>query len=72
MELLEELPGRIEAMEQEQNKIYEKMADESFYRDGGSEVVMARDRLSELERLLETAYGRWEELETIRETFGKR
>jgi len=69
---LEELPGRIEAMEQEQEQIYEKMADESFYRDGGSEVAKARDRLNELERFLETAYGRWEELETILEAFGKR
>ena len=69
---LEELPGRIEAMEQEQKQIYEKMADESFYRDGGNEVAVARARLSELEQLLETAYGRWEELETVREEAGKK
>jgi ATP-binding cassette subfamily F protein uup len=66
---LEELPGRIEAMEQEQKQIYEKMADESFYRDGGNEVAMARARLTELEQLLETSYSLWEELETVREEY---
>jgi len=69
---LEDLPGRIEAMEQEQKQIYEKMADESFYRDGGSEVARAGARLTELEQQLENAYGRWEELETVREEYGKR
>ena len=69
---LEDLPGRIEAMEQEQKQIYEKMADESFYRDGGSEVALVKARLNELEQLLETAYGRWEELETVREETGRK
>ena len=48
------------------------MADESFYRDGGSEVARAGARLTELEQQLENAYGRWEELETVREEYGKR
>jgi ATP-binding cassette subfamily F protein uup len=66
---LEELPGRIEALEQEQKQLYEAMADESFYRDDGNAAARAGARLGELEQLLEEAYGRWEELETVREEY---
>ena len=68
---LEELPGLIETLEQEQKQLYGKMADETFYRNAGNEVAMAKARLDELEKLLEKAYDRWEELETLREEFGK-
>jgi len=68
---LEELPGRIETLEQEQKQLYVKMADESFYRDDGKEVAGAKARLGELEQLLEKSYSRWEELETLREEFSK-
>jgi ATP-binding cassette subfamily F protein uup len=67
--VLEELPGRIEALEQEQKQLYEAMADESFYRDDGNAAARAGARLGELEQLLEEAYGRWEELETVREEY---
>ena len=69
---LKELPGRIETLEQEQKQLYEKMADESFYKDDGNAVAGARARLGELEQLLEEAYGRWEKLETVREEYEKR
>jgi ATP-binding cassette subfamily F protein uup len=69
---LEELPGRIETLEQEQTKLYEKMADKSFYKSDGNEVAMANARLGELEKLLGEAYARWEELETVREEYEKR
>jgi ATP-binding cassette subfamily F protein uup len=69
---LEELPGRIETLEQEQTQLYEKMADESFYKGEGNEVARAKARLGELEQLLEEAYGRWEELETVREEYDKK
>jgi ATP-binding cassette subfamily F protein uup len=64
---LEELPGRIETLEQEQAQLYEKMTDEAFYRDDGNEVARAKARLGELEKLLKNAYGRWEELEIVQE-----
>jgi len=66
---LEELPGRIEALEQEQKQLYEAMADESFYNDDGNAAARAGARLGELEQLLEEAYGRWEKLETVREEY---
>ena len=48
------------------------MADESFYKGEGNEVVRAKARLGELEQLLEEAYERWEELETVREEYLKK
>jgi ATP-binding cassette subfamily F protein uup len=71
---LEELPDRIETLEQEQRLLYETMADEAFYRDNGGAAAAARagTRLHELELLLQEAYSRWEELETVREEFIKK
>ena len=69
---LEELPGRIETLEKEQKLLYEAMADESYYRDDGKAAAQAGTRLNELAQMLEEAYGRWEELESIREEFGRK
>jgi len=69
---LEDLPGRIEILEQEQRHLYEAMADGSFYRDNGGAAARAGARLHELELLLQEAYNRWEELETVREEFIKK
>jgi ATP-binding cassette subfamily F protein uup len=69
---LEELPGRIETLEREQKHLYETMADESFYRADGNAAAKAGARLGELEQLLQAAYGRWAELESVREEFEKK
>ncbi len=69
---LEDLPGRIETLEQEQKQLYETMANESFYKDDGNKVARAKARLGELEQLLEETYDRWEELETVREEYVKK
>ena len=69
---LEELPGRIETLELEQNHLFETMADESFYRDDRKAAARAGARLGELEQLLKDAYSRWTELETVREEFEKK
>jgi len=69
---LEELPGLIETLEQEQKQLYETMAAESFYRGDGNDVAGARARLGELEQLLDKACGRWEELETVHEEYLKK
>jgi ATP-binding cassette subfamily F protein uup len=66
---LEGLPADIGTMEEEQQKLYEAMADQTFYQGDGAEVAKAKARLAELEKLLVTAYGRWEELETVREEY---
>jgi ATP-binding cassette subfamily F protein uup len=66
---LEGLPEEIGAMEEEQQRLYDLMADQVFYQGDGGEVARARARLAELEVLLAGAYRRWEELETVREQY---
>jgi len=69
---LEALPGLIETLEQEQKRLYETMADVSTYRDVDNGAARTGARLGELEQQLQKAYGRWAELETVREEYGKK
>lgn len=69
---LEDLPGRMQSLEEEQGQLYQAMADESFYRDDKNAAARAAARLGELEKLLKQAYGRWEELENVREEYLKK
>ena len=64
---LEELPGRIEALEAEKDELQGKLADPTFYRgsEGGVSEYVAR--LEEIERELTEAYERWEFLESLPE-----
>ncbi len=62
---LEQLPGRIEALEEEQAALHASMADPEVYRRGdGAEITRAKTRLAEIEQLLEESYERWQELES--------
>jgi len=67
---LDALPGIIERLEQEQKGIYAQMADPNFYKASGDTLPDMRIRLDEIEKDLKTAYGRWEELEEIKELSG--
>ncbi len=60
----EQLQPRIEALEAEQTELYEKMGDPDFLRDKDS-MVAAKARLEELEADIDTAYERWEYLESL-------
>lgn len=62
---LESLPQKIEAMEAEQQEIYDSMADPEFYQKESSLISQTKVRMEKLEQSLATAYVRWEELETI-------
>ncbi|MEM1180544.1 MAG: ATP-binding cassette domain-containing protein [Acidobacteriota bacterium] len=63
---LESLPGRIEALEEEQGQLHTELADPEIYkRDGGAAVATARTRLEAVDAELEAAYERWTELEEI-------
>ena len=62
---LETLPQKIEAMETEQQEIYNSMADPSFYRQESALIIQAKARIEELEQSLAIAYKRWEKLEAI-------
>ena len=62
---LERLPGTIEELEREQGELHGLMADPDIYRrDDGAAIARAKERLAEIEGQLETAYERWEELES--------
>jgi ATP-binding cassette subfamily F protein uup len=62
---LGELPGRIETLEAEKQRLFARMASPSFYASRGEEVARARQDLEELEAALQAAYARWVELETL-------
>ncbi len=58
---LEELPGKISALEAEQASISAKLADSEFYKKATPEdVKMLNDRFAEIDELLLAALERWE------------
>ncbi|HEY8354793.1 MAG TPA: ATP-binding cassette domain-containing protein [Methylophilaceae bacterium] len=61
---LEALPGKIEALEQEQAAIHATLSDPAVYRDHPEVVKTAQQRLAEIEDALMQALERWEELES--------
>ena len=63
------MPARIEEMEVEQQKLYDTMADQTFYQGDGTAVAQAKARLEELEGLLAADYRCWEELEACQEEY---
>jgi len=63
---LAELPARIESLESEQSELQGRMADPALYQGDSGEVVRVKERLTEVESILEDAYARWETLEARR------
>jgi ATP-binding cassette subfamily F protein uup len=61
---LERLPRQIETLEAEIENIHSRMSDPAFYQLAGDEIADTRKRLSGMEDELQTAYRRWEELES--------
>ena len=61
---LEALPKRIEALEQEQKEIAERLTDATLYRDQPQEVKRLQLRLTKIEEETESILMRWEELES--------
>jgi ATP-binding cassette subfamily F protein uup len=62
---LESLPDRIASLEAELAAFHEKLADPEFYRNAGADVSHFTAQLHAIERELEEAYARWEELEAL-------
>ena len=60
---LEQLPARIAALEEEQQRIGAQLADGALYRDAPEEAKRLNARAGELEEELLTALERWEALE---------
>lgn len=62
---LEQLPSRIEALEQEKHDLFHSMADPKVYEQSGG-VAAVQARLASVEQELTQAYDRWAELEERR------
>jgi ATP-binding cassette subfamily F protein uup len=59
------LPGQIEALEQEQQQLYDALSDPKLYQENGAHVARIQARLDELAKALEAAYERWMFLEAL-------
>jgi ABC transport system ATP-binding/permease protein len=61
---LEGLPARIDALEEEQRALNERIAGPDFYKEGAEAIRLALARADQIERELVEAYARWEELDS--------
>jgi ABC transport system ATP-binding/permease protein len=64
---LEQLPARIEALEQRLAKLAEAMNDPGFYRRDSAGIAAHHADVAEAQEALEAAYARWEALEAAEE-----
>ncbi|MDM1721748.1 ribosomal protection-like ABC-F family protein [Acinetobacter towneri] len=62
---LEQLPGEIEALEQEQAELSEKLADGSWFVTDAEVATKASQRLAEIDEELLEKLERWDELENL-------
>jgi ATP-binding cassette subfamily F protein uup len=60
---LNELPGQIEKLETEIDKISQQMSEPDFFKCAREQVQKTENRLSELQNMLSHCYERWEILE---------
>jgi ATP-binding cassette subfamily F protein uup len=62
---LQKLPQQIEELETAIDELHSQMADPGFYREDGDKVAAAKQKLETLETDLESAFNRWQELDSI-------
>jgi len=62
---IQELPRKIDALESEQKKLVAIVSDPLFYKKQKEEIAAVKSDLDRIERDIEAAYRRWEELESI-------
>ena len=62
---LHSLPQKIEALESRQTELSATLSDPLFYKKEKSEIAAVKSELDRIEREIETAYRRWEELEAL-------
>ncbi|HAV76607.1 MAG TPA: ABC transporter ATP-binding protein, partial [Anaerolineae bacterium] len=60
---LEDIPKRIEGLENEQNQLTVKMEAPGFYQQDGAVITQAVERLEQIHDELSRLYHRWGELE---------
>ncbi|MGR3301895.1 MAG: ATP-binding cassette domain-containing protein [Candidatus Scalindua sp.] len=61
------LPGRIEALEAEQDRLHQTMSDPLFYQTHKDEIVNTKARLSTVDTELASTYQLWETLEKLQQ-----
>ena len=61
---LEEIPAKIEQLETERATINQQLAEVNIYKSQPEKVNILQNRLTEIERLLESHLARWETLDT--------
>ena len=61
---LEQLPGRVESLEQQIEELGQRMNDPAFFRGDPDEITRSGQTLARLQAELDTAYARWQELES--------
>ena len=64
-EALKNLPGMIEQMEAERNRITQAMQDPSYYRNPENDPMKDQAELERLELEISKSYEEWEELEAL-------
>jgi ATP-binding cassette subfamily F protein uup len=65
---LETLPALIEKLEVDIDALHVAMTQPDFYQQAKDNITLAQSRLAEWQKELETAYARWEALETLRDS----
>ena len=61
---LQEIPGRITALEAELDELHRQMADANFYKGAPADIQAATARSAEIPSELDRLYARWSELES--------
>jgi ATP-binding cassette subfamily F protein uup len=62
---LAELPAKIEALEAEQQALFDAMSAENFFKQSKAAITAVRERLKAVEKAITAAYARWEALEAL-------
>ena len=66
---LEALPSEIDLLEAEQSQLHTDLASPDTYQSGDGRAAELQARLAEVDAALERLMSRWEELETLKESF---
>lgn len=60
---LNELPARIQSMEKELFELQELTGSADFYKKNDNDITKTMNRMTDLTKMIETAYQRWQELD---------
>ena len=63
---MQDLPHKIENLESEQKELFAILSDPLFYKREKDEIAGLKSDLVRVEREIESAYHRWEELEMLK------